>query len=116
LGSGVEITPGFGIFADVMAAFQDVQPGVILITATALLILITWDHVPVLKKLKLVPGALVAVLLGVGVNEVFIQSGSSLAVTSDYLVNLPIPASIEDFKNILIPPNFGAVANPSVWV
>lgn len=116
LGSGVEITPGFGIFADVMAAFQDVQPGVILITATALLILIAWDHVPVLKKLKLVPGALVAVLLGIGINEIFILSGSSLAVTSDYLVNLPIPASIEDFKNILITPNFGAVANPGVWI
>src|SRR5690606_15067897 len=93
LGSGVEINPGFAIFADVMAAFQDVQPGVIIIAVTALMVLLAWDHVSFLKKLKLVPGALVAVLLGVGINELFILLGSPLAVTSDYLVNLPIPNS-----------------------
>ena len=37
------------------------HPGAIVVTAISLAILIAWDKVPALKKLKLLPGALVAV-------------------------------------------------------
>src|SRR5690606_25462572 len=58
LGSDVEISSGFGIFADLFAAFQDIKPGILIITAASLAVLITWNKIPALKKLKLVPGAL----------------------------------------------------------
>jgi MFS superfamily sulfate permease-like transporter len=93
-----------------------VQFGAIIITLLSLIILIAWDKVPFLKKLKLIPGALVAVILGVVLNEVFTASGSSLAIAKEHLVSLPIPSSLEEFKQIIVTPNFSGITNPKVWV
>ena len=116
LGSDVEIGSGLGIFSSVFAAFQDIQPGILIITLASLAVLIAWQKVPALKKLKLIPGALIAVVLGVVLNEVFILSGSPLAVGANYLVSLPIPSSLDELQEVFITPSFTAIANPSVWI
>ena len=116
LGSNVEIASGFGIFSSVFAAFQDIQPGIVIITASSLAALIAWQNITALKKLKLIPGALVAVVLGVIINGLFIMTNSPLAVGSDYLVSLPIPSSLDDLKGVFITPSFDSIANPNVWI
>ena len=93
-----------------------IQLGAIIITALSLVILIAWDKVPFLKKLKLIPGALIAVILGVLLNEIFISTGSSLAIAKEHLVSLPIPSSLEEFKQIIVSPNFSGITNPQVWI
>src|SRR5690606_38494499 len=82
LGSDVEISSGLGIFADLFAAFQDIQLGILIITAASLAVLVTWDKIPALKRLNLVPGALIAVITGIVINGMFVLTDSSLAVTS----------------------------------
>ena len=42
-----------------------VTPGAVLVTIISLAILITWEKVNFLKKIKLLPGALVAVIVGI---------------------------------------------------
>lgn len=116
LGSNVEIGSGLQIFSSVFAAFQSIQPGIVIITASSLAALIAWQNIPALKKLKLVPGALVAVLLGVIINGLFIMTGSPLAVSAAYLVSLPVPSSLEELRGVFISPAFESIANPSVWV
>ncbi|PZX55933.1 MFS superfamily sulfate permease-like transporter [Algoriphagus ratkowskyi] len=116
LGSDVEVSTGFGVFADLFAAFQDIKPGILVITAASLAVLIIWDKVPALKKLKLVPGALVAVSIGILINGIFILTDSPLVVTSEYLVSLPVPTSFEEFKSIFAIPSYSAILNPGVWV
>lgn len=71
---------------------------------------------PGLEKLKLVPGALIAVVLGVVINGLFIMTGSPLAVGSDYLVSLPVPSNLDELKGVFISPSFESIANPSVWI
>ena len=93
-----------------------IQLGAIIITVLSLVILIVWDKVPFLKKLKLVPAALIAVILGVLLNEIFISTGSSLAIAKEHLVSLPIPSSLEEFKQIIVTPNFSGITNPQVWI
>ncbi|RAV29444.1 SulP family inorganic anion transporter [Sinomicrobium soli] len=116
LGSDVEIGSGLAIFTDLIASFGDVKPGVIIITAVSLAILIAWEKISALKKLKLLPGALVAVIAGTLLNELFILSGSDLAATSNYLVSLPVPTSVEEFQGMISLPSFGAITNPDVWI
>lgn len=99
----------------VLDSFNHVQLGAILITLISLAILISWDKIPFLKRLKLVPGALVAVIVGVILNEVFISSGSSLAIAKEHLVNLPVPKTWNDFKNIIVTPNFNGFTDVKVW-
>ncbi len=99
-----------------LGAFDHVQFGSIIITAVSLAILIAWDKINFLKKLKLIPGALLAVVIGIVLNEIFTASGSSLAIAKSHLVSLPVPASVADFGNIFSTPDFTAVTNPKVWI
>jgi MFS superfamily sulfate permease-like transporter len=107
---------GRNTFSELFSIFDYIQLGSILITIVSLGILIAWTKVDFLKKLKLVPAALIAVIVGILLNEFFIQSGSSLAIGSEHLVNLPVPQSFDEFKNIFVFPDFLAVSNSKVWI
>ncbi|MEP6931906.1 MAG: SulP family inorganic anion transporter, partial [Flavobacterium sp.] len=107
---------GSNSFSFLFDVLNHIQLGAVVISLASLVILISWEKVPFLKKLKLVPGALIAVIAGVVLNELFVSSGSSLAIAKEHLVSLPVPKSFSEFKSILITPNFAAVTNPQVWV
>jgi MFS superfamily sulfate permease-like transporter len=107
---------GDNTFSSFFSILNHLQLGSIIITLISITILILWNKVPLLKNIKLVPGALVAVVIGVLLNEFFITSGSSLAIQKEHLVSLPIPTTLAEFKAIIITPNFTAISNPKVWV
>lgn len=107
---------GNNTFSTLLGVLDYIQLGSIVITVISLLILIAWDKVPFLKKLKLIPGALVAVIVGVVLNEIFTLSGSSLAIAKEHLVSLPVPTSFDEFKTIFVTPNFSGIMNPKVWI
>ncbi len=107
---------GGNTFSSLFNALDYVHAGAIIITLVSLFILISWDKFSFLKKLKLIPGALVAVLTGVIMNEMFIYFGSPFAINAEHLVSLPVPTSVDDFKNIIVTPNFAAITNPQVWI
>ncbi len=106
-------TNTFSFFYD---AINHIQLGAVVISLVSFAILIAWTKVPFLQKLKLVPGALVAVVAGIVLNEIFISSGSSLAIEKEHLVSLPVPKSFEEFKAILILPDFTAITQGKVWI
>ncbi|WP_336962956.1 SulP family inorganic anion transporter [Chryseobacterium contaminans] len=103
----------FGYFTELFGA---IHPGAIIVTAVSVGILIAWDKIPVLKRMKMLPGALVAVITGILLNELFKLSGSSLAIGKEHLVSLPVPQSLDDFKNLITMPDFGGFTNPKVWI
>lgn len=107
---------GDNTFSSLFEVFNQFQLGAIVVTVVSLIILISWDKVPFLKKLKLIPGALIAVISGIVLNEIFIISGSSLAISNEHLVSLPIPTSFDELKSIVVTPNFSGFLNPQVWV
>src|SRR5690606_36216671 len=76
--------------------FASLHLGAVIVTLISLSILILWDKVPSLKKFKLMPGALVAVTVGILTNELYNLSGSSLAISSEHLVTLLVPQSTAD--------------------
>lgn len=103
----------FGYFTELFGA---VQPGAIIITLVSVGILITWDKVHTLKRIKMLPGALVAVVTGIVLNQIFKMTGSSLAIQPQHLVSLPVPQSLDDFKNLVTLPDFAGFTNPKVWI
>lgn len=107
---------GENSFSSLLNIFNYIQLGSVLIAVLSLIILISWDKVSFLKKLKLIPGALIAVILGVVLNEFFIATGSSLAIAKEHLVSLPVPSSLEEFKQIIVTPDFSGITNPKVWI
>lgn len=103
-------------FMEFFSFLEHVQLGSVIITAISLTILIGWNKIDFFNKIKLVPPALVAVIVGIVINEFFIQTGNSLAIGGDHLVKLPVPTSIEEFQSIFIMPDFSAFTNSKVWI
>jgi MFS superfamily sulfate permease-like transporter len=96
-------------------AIDAITPGALLITIVSLSILLLWDKHPFFKKLKLLPGALLAVMVGVILNTIFLATGSSFAIGKEHLVVLPVPESLSDLKNLIIIPDFSEIGNRQVW-
>jgi MFS superfamily sulfate permease-like transporter len=107
---------GENTFSEIFHMVNHIQPGSIIITLVSLAILISWTKVKFLKELKLVPSALVAVVVGILLNELFIQSGSALAIGSQHLVTLPVPTTFSELANIFVFPDFTAITNSKVWI
>ncbi len=97
-------------------AFASMHLGAVIVTIVSIAILLAWDNVPALKKLKLLPGALVAVAVGILLNELFKMTESDLAIGASHLVTLPVPQSLDDFKNLITLPDFNGFTNPQVWI
>jgi MFS superfamily sulfate permease-like transporter len=107
---------GENTFSEIFHMINHIQPGSIIVTLVSLTILIAWTKVKFLKELKLVPAALVAVVVGILLNELFILSGSALAIGSEHLVALPVPTTFTELANIFVFPDFTAITNSKVWI
>jgi len=103
-------------FSDIPDIISRFEGGAVIIALVSLAILISWDRIPALKRLKLLPGALVAVVAGIVINEIFIRTGSDFQLTKTHLVTLPIPESFADIKGFVVLPDFSAIGNTKVWI
>jgi MFS superfamily sulfate permease-like transporter len=105
---------GHSTFDTLLESINFIHGGALIIALLSLAILITWDKVSALKKIKMIPGALVVVVLSIILNELFIKSGSVLAITTkNHLVNLP---SFNEIKDGFAWPNFSSLTNQKVWI
>lgn len=94
-----------------------ISPGVLVVSTVSLGILILWEtsFMKQLKFTKLIQGPLVAVVAGIILNMIFI-SIPSLAISSDHLVSIPVPDSLDGFLGNFSTPDFRALTNPQVYV
>lgn len=111
--AGIDGGNTFSFLAD---AVNYITPGAVIIALISIGLMLVWEKVDFLKKIKILPGPLVAVVVGVVINELFVLTDSPLAITSAHLVNLPIPASFNDFFGQFTLPNFAGFSNSRVWV
>jgi len=107
---------GSNTFSAIIDAINYSHPGAIIITLVSLFILIAFTKVEFLKKIKAIPGALVAVIAGIAINETFKLTGSPLAISSDHLVKLPTPGNFNEFIAQFSFPEMSAISNPQVWI
>jgi MFS superfamily sulfate permease-like transporter len=107
---------GGNTFSRLSSTLNYIQPAAALITMISLAILIIWQKTPALTRLKALPGALVAVVSGVVINEILVQSGSSWALNQSHLVTLPVAGNIQEFLGQFVTPNFTGFLRPDVWM
>jgi MFS superfamily sulfate permease-like transporter len=109
---------GENTFTGILSALNHIHPGAVAVAAVSLFILIMWDQ-PFLKKysfFKLVPGALLVVILGLVMNEWFAASYPEWYLTGDKLVKLPVADSAAGFIGQFTMPDFSAFGNYQVYV
>lgn len=110
---------GFNTLTDILAALAAPHGGAALIAVVALALMIAWERIqPRLSgPLRLLPGPLLAVAFGLGLNTLFLALGWPLAITEPaHLVTLPVAAAPREFWQFLTHPDFSRVADPNVWI
>lgn len=93
---------------------QHINTGAMIISLISISLLVYFDKTNV-NWLKVVPGPIVVVILGVVLNEIFVLSDSLLAQNSPQLVNIPHHHSFADFFANMHTPNWSAWSNPNVY-
>lgn len=91
---------------ELLQPLQHIDVGVTLICIIAIVIMLLWEKPFIKKRLPFVPGALVAVIVAVIINEVWVSSGSMLAAKQEHLVKIPIAKNAGDFFGFFTLPDF----------
>lgn len=101
-------------FSALLNMFDNMAMGAVLLSMISFAILILWDQ-KFMKRFAIVPGALVAVVLGVLANAYFVSTGSPFALNGGHLVSLPVITSIAEMKLAIAQPDWSVIAQGAVW-
>lgn len=109
---------GHNTFSELLYATNALHPGSIIISAVSILLLIIFD-LPFIKRIsafKFIPGALIVVLVGIGLNLFFGQFSADFKVEEKHLVQLPVAATINEFGSFFSFPDFSFLTNINVYI
>lgn len=108
---------GQNTFSAIRNALRAISPGSATIGVISLGLLLLWDNVLVkkVKALRLVPAALVVVLLSIGLNALFDSAAPTMRIRPEHLVQLPIINSFADFLATFTLPDWSAFTRPVVY-
>ena len=102
-------------FTMIFHALSKTNLDAIIISITSIIVLIIWEGAFFKKHLSIIPGPLVVVFLGIGLNKLFASTGTMLVLEKNHLVQLPF----FDFRNgigdLLTTPFYNKIGNPQVW-
>ncbi|MGV3559395.1 SulP family inorganic anion transporter [Larkinella arboricola] len=108
---------GFNILNQFRMALEQLNGVAVLIAALSLIILLLWER-PVFKQhalLKNIPGALVVVVIGIGINGLVSTIAPAFALKGNHLVQLPVAESFSGFFGLFTWPDFDQWNNPQVY-
>lgn len=104
------------LLSELHNAFVNVHLGSLIIALISLMIIIGWESSTKLKQFKMLPPALVAVVVSVLINRFFIAIDSYLAIPASQLVQLPVPHNWKEMENLLVLPDFSGFSHSVVWI
>jgi MFS superfamily sulfate permease-like transporter len=113
------VTDLFGLgnedWHELLVPLQKIEVGVTIISFLAIIVMVLWDKSPLKKKLPYVPSALIAVLLGIIINQIWIGTGSKIKIVeTEHLVNLPVAKNANEFFGFFSLPDFSGLMNGTV--
>jgi MFS superfamily sulfate permease-like transporter len=97
--------------------FEMIEPGALVVALLSLAVLVTWER-PVIKRIKAslwIQGPLVAVALGILLNEVFKGVAPGLAIGTSHLVQLPEVTGLSGLSALLSFPDVTQLGNAAVY-
>ena len=109
---------GHNTFSELLYATNALHPGSIIISVVSIILLIIFDR-PYFKKIaafKFIPGALIVVLVGIGLNMFFGQFNDAFKVGDKHLVQLPVANNIREFGSFFSFPDFSFLTNINVYI
>lgn len=110
-------TNGSNTFGDILLAIQATHMGAIVVAIISLLIMLGWEKGAKggRRLFTLIPGALIAVIFSVVLNELFKKFAPGMTIESSHLVQLPFNGGAKDFLGNFMMPNWASLSNPKVY-
>ena len=102
-------------FSEVAELLNDLHPGAATIGLFSIALLVIWGKWKPLKSSP-IPPALIVVLLGIGINQLFRTFGGEWVIEPSHLVQVPVAESYAGFLAFLMSPDFSQWSNPAVYV
>ena len=108
---------GQNTFSAIAAAARALSPGSVLVGVVSLALLLLWDSGPMrrLGWVRLVPGALVAVVAAVAVNQLLHELAPAWQVRPEHLVKLPVLSSLSQLTSEITFLDFTALRRPATY-
>ncbi|HZF63254.1 MAG TPA: SulP family inorganic anion transporter, partial [Chitinophagaceae bacterium] len=106
---------GDNTFSALLKPLRHVHVGVTIITLVSIALLVLWEK-PFMKKFKIVPGALAAVVVSIIMNEAFKIWFPALSVNANHLVRVPVANDLNEFLGLFTFPDFSNVFRKDVFV
>ncbi|TGE14031.1 SulP family inorganic anion transporter [Hymenobacter elongatus] len=109
---------GLNTFSAIVASSNAISWGSALIGLVSLVVLMIWESKPVrsITALRLVPGALIVVVLSILLNLLLSQVAPNLQVRPEHLVKLPSISSFADLTKELTFPDWSALMRGNTYV
>ncbi len=101
---------------ELLQPLQHIDLGVFLICIISIIIMLIWEKPFIKKRIKFVPGALVAVIASVIISEIFKATSSTFLIEPDHLVSLKVAGSANEFFSFFTLPDFSGFANSKVVI
>jgi len=101
---------------ELLQPLHHIEVGVLLVCIISILIMLVWERPFFKKKMPFVPGALIAVIVSVVINGIWIRSGSRLAIENEHLVQLPVAKNAGEFIGFFTLPDLNGFLNGTVIV
>ncbi|MBB6328341.1 MFS superfamily sulfate permease-like transporter [Algoriphagus iocasae] len=105
-------------FSEIWNAILNFSPGAIPIVLIALGFILLFEK-PKIKNHRifgLVPGALLAVVSGIIINQMYGLWIPSWQLNGDHLVSIPVVDQISDLKGLITFPEFGLIMTSEFWI
>lgn len=109
---------GHNTFSEIYYAIKHHSVGAIIISIISLIVVVIFER-PFLKKIgwmRYIPSALIIVVLGIVVNNIFKHHYPEYFLDNEHLVMLPVATSINEFAGFFTMPDFSQFTNPKVYI
>ena len=105
---------GENTFGAIGSALGQVQPGAIAVALLGMALMMWWPRSP-MRKVKLFPAPLAAVVVGVAINELLLALEPAFAIRGTHLVSLPT-TGVGGVLSQIARPDWSALGDQQVWM
>lgn len=105
----------WGVWDKIWDHTEFITPGAIIIGLICLGILLLWETKYFREKIKFLPGSLIVVIIAIIINQLLINSGSTLALGAEHLVSIPVSESMGEFFESFKHPDFSILSDSNLY-
>jgi MFS superfamily sulfate permease-like transporter len=108
---------GQNTFSEIVYSLNWLAPGALIISMVSIGLMLFWEKMAVKKIFfRLVPGALVAVVASLVINEIFKNFVPSISLGGNHLVQLPFSGGMSDFVAGFKTPDWSYITQTQVYI